>query len=286
MRGAYAERRSERAITVAMLVPLSLSLMLAVAPQVRHGIAFERTGHGPAVVFIHGLGGDHSVWAHEVSRLAKTHTVLAVDLPGHGRSPAPAHVELRQIAKEIGEVIRDERLAPAVVVGHSIGGIVASLLTVDAPDLVRALVVVDSSPGPLDFPLSQRDDMRTRMLEDERKELTAFFGQMTSSPRQTQQLVAKAARVKAPVLMGYLDSAATEGARDELGNVDQPVLLLAAADLLPGKRSPMAEARSAGFREVRDLTVVRFRKSAHWLFLDEPGKFDTSLDRFLAKVIR
>jgi pimeloyl-ACP methyl ester carboxylesterase len=260
--------------------------VLLAAMQVHHGIAYERTGSGPVVLFIHGLGGDHSVWSHDTARLAKTHTVIAVDLPGHGRSPAPSKIDLDQIATHLAEVVRDENVAPVILVGHSIGGIIASILTVQNPDLVRALVVVDTSPGPIPFPLSERDGMRTRMRDDERKELTAFFGQMTTGPAQTQQLVDRAARVPTKVLMGYLDAAAEQGARDQMGSLDLPVLLLGSPILLPGKKSPLEEARSAGFADVRDLTVERFRKSAHWLFLDEPAKFETVLDRFLARVTK
>ena len=84
------------------------------------------TGSGPGVVLIHHLGGDQTVWKDEAPRLAKTHTILNVELPGHGKSPAPEHVDFDEIARQVTQVIRKDGLAPAVGVGHSIGGTLAA----------------------------------------------------------------------------------------------------------------------------------------------------------------
>ena len=53
-------------------------------------IAYTMAGTGPAVLLIHGLGGTRATWRHLISRLARTHTVIAPDLPGHGQSDPPA----------------------------------------------------------------------------------------------------------------------------------------------------------------------------------------------------
>src|SRR5262245_66413592 len=80
----------------------------------------------PAVVFIHGAGCDHTVWQLPARWLAwHGHAVLAVDLPGHGRSEGPALAGVAEMAAWIGRVMDAAGLERAGIVGHSMGGAIA-----------------------------------------------------------------------------------------------------------------------------------------------------------------
>jgi pimeloyl-ACP methyl ester carboxylesterase len=97
---------------------------------------------GPPIVLLHGVGGSRSNWAFVAPELARTRRVLVVDLPGHGRSSAlPAAPGLAPYADRVARLIEDEGLAPAVVVGHSLGGLVGIRLAGRRPELVRGLVL-------------------------------------------------------------------------------------------------------------------------------------------------
>jgi pimeloyl-ACP methyl ester carboxylesterase len=97
---------------------------------------------GPPVALLHGLGGSRSNWAFLAPELARTRRVLLVDLPGHGRSSAlPAAPGLGPYADRVAKLLEEEGLAPADVVGHSLGGLVGIRLAVRRPELVRRLVL-------------------------------------------------------------------------------------------------------------------------------------------------
>ena len=97
---------------------------------------------GPPVVLLHGLGGSRSNWAFLAPELARTRRVLVVDLPGHGRSSAlPAAPGLGPYADRVAKLVEEEGLAPADVLGHSLGGLVGIRLAVRRPELVRSLVL-------------------------------------------------------------------------------------------------------------------------------------------------
>jgi len=103
-------------------------------------------GSGPAVVLVHGLGGAASNWVELAPELARDHRVIAVDLPGHGgSSPLPALPNLEPFADRLGLVLEREGAAPAVLVGHSLGCIVALRLAIRRPDLVRGLVLCSAA---------------------------------------------------------------------------------------------------------------------------------------------
>ena len=96
-------------------------------------------GAGPTVVLLHGFGGAASNWTLVAPALTRVARVLVPDLPGHGGSsalPAPPET-LDPFADRVAHLL-DE---PALVVGHSLGGVVALRLAARRPDLVRGLVL-------------------------------------------------------------------------------------------------------------------------------------------------
>lgn len=109
----------------------------------------ERHGEGPPIVFLHGVGSSSATWAAVMDRLGDRYTVVAVDLLGHGRSPVP---------EERAEYTRDRALediddllatldAPAVLVGHSLGGYLALAHAATRPGAARGIVVLNTGPG-------------------------------------------------------------------------------------------------------------------------------------------
>jgi pimeloyl-ACP methyl ester carboxylesterase len=98
--------------------------------------------HGDPLVLLHGLGGTAANWALLAPRLAETHRVVLVDLPGHGGSePLPAAPGIGTYADRIAVLVERLGLAPVVVVGHSLGGLVALRLAARRPDVVGSLVL-------------------------------------------------------------------------------------------------------------------------------------------------
>lgn len=105
-------------------------------------------GTGPAVVLVHGMGDDGSVWAGVVEALAGDFACTAIDLPGHGRSPAPsekAPYERDAVLASIDAVLA--RTGAAVYVGHSLGGYLGLTHCLTRPGTIRGLVLVAAGPG-------------------------------------------------------------------------------------------------------------------------------------------
>lgn len=111
-----------------------------------HKIRYETAGprHGTAVVLIHGWACDSSFWRLQVPELARRFRVLAVDLPGHGKSDKPPlDYDGPLFAKAVRAAMDAEKINRAVLVGHSMGTEIAGRLLYEAPDRVIALVSVD-----------------------------------------------------------------------------------------------------------------------------------------------
>ncbi len=99
-------------------------------------------GEGEPLMLVHGLGGAASNWLALAPLLLPGRRVLVPDLPGHGGSePLPAAPNLNAYADRLALVAEREGFSPAVVVGHSLGGVIALRLAIRRPDGVSRLVL-------------------------------------------------------------------------------------------------------------------------------------------------
>lgn len=114
---------------------------------------------GLPVLLIHGYGALIEHWRPVMRPIASEHTLYAIDLYNFGYSARPAGRPSRERwAAQAAAFIRDTIGQPAVVVGHSMGGVVSAQLARSYPDLVKALVLVNSSGAQLQArPLSPID---------------------------------------------------------------------------------------------------------------------------------
>jgi pimeloyl-ACP methyl ester carboxylesterase len=123
----------------------------------QHDLAWTRTGSGPPVVLLHGLCGSLRWWSANIPALAKEFRVLALDLPGFGRSRRTGRIpSVPEMARLVAEWMAGADATPAHVVGHSMGGHVAIHLAARYPERVSRLVLTDAAglfrplaPGPL-----------------------------------------------------------------------------------------------------------------------------------------
>jgi pimeloyl-ACP methyl ester carboxylesterase len=110
-----------------------------------HRRAFVKTGTGPAVLLLHGLGCHHRTWAPVIDRLARHYTVIAPDLLGHGESDKPrADYSLGGYANGMRDLLTVLGIERATVVGHSFGGGVAMQYAYQFPERTERLVLVSS----------------------------------------------------------------------------------------------------------------------------------------------
>ncbi len=115
-----------------------------------HRRAFVKTGRGPVVLLLHGLGCDHTTWEAVIDSLAKRYTVIAPDLLGHGRSDKPrADYSLGGFANGMRDLLTVLGIDRVTVIGHSFGGGVAMQFAYQFPERTeRMLLVASGGLGP------------------------------------------------------------------------------------------------------------------------------------------
>lgn len=109
----------------------------------------------PTIVFLHGAQHDHSVWILQSRYLAHHgYSVLALDLPGHLRSDGPPLESVEAIADRLAHVLRSASVSRMLVVGHSMGSLIALELAKRLPDAVAGIALVATA-----FPMRVADPL-------------------------------------------------------------------------------------------------------------------------------
>jgi pimeloyl-ACP methyl ester carboxylesterase len=117
----------------------------------------------PTAVFIHGAQNDHSVWGLQTRYFAHHgFNVLAVDLPGHGRSSGPALASVEAMAAWLLALLDAAGVTEALLVGHSMGSLVALEAVHMAPQRVSGLAMLGTT-----YPMKVSDALLDTALNDE-----------------------------------------------------------------------------------------------------------------------
>jgi len=112
-----------------------------------HGraVTYAEAGSGPVLLLIHGMAGAYENWREVIGPLARHHTVIAPDLPGHGASaPGAGDYSLGALAAGLRDLIVALGHERATLVGHSLGGGIAMQFSYQFPEIVERLVLVSS----------------------------------------------------------------------------------------------------------------------------------------------
>ncbi len=263
----------------------------------RHVSALRWGSGPPELVLLHGGGQNAHTW--DTVALALDRPLLAVDLPGHGHSGDvdPARpVGPRALADDVARAIRTHAADAAAVVGMSLGGLTAMVLTTTQPDLVRKLAMVDITPGadraktaeihsflagPESFETFDEILERTMAFNPTRSESSLRRGILHNArQRDDGRWVWRHQRTRLADAGESGDATPMldlEPLWDDLARVDVPVLLAL------GDRSPVVDGDDvARFCEVQpDARVVTVADAGHSIQGDQPVELARLLEEFL-----
>jgi pimeloyl-ACP methyl ester carboxylesterase len=108
---------------------------------------YELDGKGDDLLLIHGVTGYLDMWKYVRQPLARHFRLILPDLRGHGRSDKPnLRYSVEMFAQDLVGLLDVLHIDQCIVAGHSLGGFIAQQMTVDAPERVRALILVCTAP--------------------------------------------------------------------------------------------------------------------------------------------
>ncbi len=248
-----------------------------IGPDGNH-VEYQVEGDGSDLLLIHGITENRNSWGSLRQGLARSHRVISVDLRGHGASePGPSY-SLDRLAADVHAVAEQEGCPPAVVIGHSLGGAVASVYAAAYP--TRAVVNVDQ---PLALAAFQDQLQQVEPLlrgEAFGQVMTGLFDQLMGPLDRTERdRLTALRRPDQSVVLGVWDPIFSLSAdeldavvREMLAGIEVPYLSLHGEDPGPEYRVWLGGV-------IPQAEVEVWPGSGHYPHLMDP-------DRFLARVTR
>lgn len=114
---------------------------------------YEAVGKEKAVIFLHGFTGSGLDWANQMKAIKDNYRGITLDFRGHGKSEAPTEEKDYSIylnCEDVYRLLNHLGISRCCLVGHSMGGFTALQFALDHPEMVRGLVLVDTSSGEWD----------------------------------------------------------------------------------------------------------------------------------------
>jgi 3-oxoadipate enol-lactonase len=250
--------------------------------------AFTVLGAGPTVLMLHGIGGGHLSFAPQVETLASSgYRAVAWDMPGYGRSAPIEPYNFKGLAQSCIALIEALKCGDVVLVGHSMGGMIAQEVMARRPELVSKLVLCGTSPsfGKPDGEW-QREFIaqRTAPLDAGKSmaELAEVLVPQIVGPGSLPEGVRLATHcmslVPASTYRRALEALVTFDRRANLPLIQIPTLVVAGEhdpNAPPSMMKKMADA-------IARSTYLEMRGIGHLQNLEAPDEFDGLLLNFLA----
>jgi pimeloyl-ACP methyl ester carboxylesterase len=247
---------------------------------------YEVVGSGSPVLLLHGLGSCAADWSPQLPALAARHTVVAVDLRGHGESDRPpGPYGIPMFASDVVHVLATLALGPVHVVGISLGGMIAFQLAVDAPSLVRTLVVVNSAPAVVPRTVDQWLALKSRVwalrllgLPRVAQKVAAINFPEPGQRRMRDALAARIAGNDPAAYRSAMNAIVGWTVANRIASIGCPALVVSGDH----DYTPVSFKREYAAR-MRDARVAVVANSRHVTPLDQPEAFNRLLLDFLAK---
>ena len=189
-------------------------------------IRYRSAGDGPVVLYLHGNLGS-SLWYQQVMKITGWRTV-APDLPNFGDSDSTGVFTMAAYASAVKKFLDELDISSCVLVGHSLGGVVAMEMAADCPEMIQKLVLV--SPGPVEglvtpqeyYPVIETYKSNRELLQ---KALSTVVPTL-NDPRLLNTLTDTALMMHPAAFTSHPDELAKADYRRRLGHLSFPVLVL------------------------------------------------------------
>jgi pimeloyl-ACP methyl ester carboxylesterase len=205
-----ARVRTWLAALAASLLPASIPVMAAAQPAEWHGVSihghklyYATRGNGPTLVLLHGGGdsGEHS-FARQLDVFSEQHHLVAPDQVGQGRTPdVKGPLTYTGMMDDTAALLHQLKLKHVDVVGFSDGGILALMLAIRHPELVRRLVVSGVNIAPEGLNADDLEELRATQNPKPKTIDEKLAHLWATSPTETELSVAMLARIQKPVLL-------------------------------------------------------------------------------------
>jgi len=257
----------------------------------RSGISLPYAEHGDPggipVVLLHGLSDSHPCWEPILAHLPESVHAYAVTARGHGDASRPGSYTVADMAQDTVEFMDAVGLGSAIVVGHSMGSIVATRLAIDHPERVAGLVILGAATtflagvGLQDM-AAELEAMCDPLDRDYLRDFQLSTLARPIPPGMLDEVVAESAKLSIATLRAALRDVCLVDFSDQLGAITAPTLIVW------GERDAICprEQQDALVAAIPDARLSIHEGGGHAFHWEDPARFAAELTAFVDQVPR
>jgi pimeloyl-ACP methyl ester carboxylesterase len=230
--------------------------------------------HEQSLIFIHASGGDHSAWSHQYSRLHKYFNVLAIDLPGHGRSKDSGESDVGNYCLWVKKLLDSLPLKNIILVGHSLGAAITLQFALNYPQKIEGIVAVG---GGMKMPVnpSLLEFLKTNPTES--VELICKFSVAKENRAKFMApLIKSLTHTRIDVLQGDLLACDKLDLTEELRKISLKVLVICGVE---DKMTPPEFSRQIS-EGISGAKLCLIEGAGHMVMMERPEEFNEALNKF------
>jgi pimeloyl-ACP methyl ester carboxylesterase len=228
------------------------------------------------ILLIHGAGGSHLHWPPEIRRL-NGFKVVALDLPGHGKSENIGRQTISDYVDAVQEFMDAINLPAAVIVGHSMGSAIALQLALDAPDRVLALVMMGGGSRLRVNPSILENAANPATFSLVVKTINEWVFSPNTDPRLRELASQRMEKETRPtVLHGDFLACNDFNASERLVDVNQPTMILCGTE---DKMTPLKYSLAL-HEQIKNSELVEIEGAGHMVMLEKPREVARALETF------
>ncbi len=228
------------------------------------------------IIFVHGAGGNATVWQGQRRGLDRGINTICLDLPGHGQSPGRGCRTIAEYSHWLVRFIQSLHVSGVVVAGHSMGGAVALETAIGYPDELECLVLVGSGAR-----LRVSSEIFLG-LETDFKAAAAQLVRWCYGPKSSDKLLKwgleQLLQEQPEVMLGDFRGCDAFDRLGQIGNIKQPALVVCGSEdiMTPPKYSKYLADH------LQQATLSIIEGAGHMVMVERPGKVNTAIVKFLA----
>lgn len=239
----------------------------------------EKSGvSGQSLVFIHGSGGNSSVWALQYAKLCNNYNIAAVDLPGHGKSGGAGEQDIARYALWIKQLLDVLKLDSPIIIGHSLGAAIALYFAAQYPREISGVV---AAGGGITLPVTPD------ILDGFRKEpqlvldlMCKFSLAKANRPALYDALRASIRQEKLNVVANDMLACSRFDLTADIVKIQAPVLAVCGVE---DKMTPPAFSQQIA-ESIPGAKLALLEGAGHMAMLEKPAQFNEIINDFASSV--
>jgi pimeloyl-ACP methyl ester carboxylesterase len=275
--------------------------MFAAVPTTKPAFGVTVVGSGPPMILIPGLACSGEVWRATAEQFKSRYECHLITPAGFADQPPTGERFLEPLGSALVDYIRERRLDRPIIVGHSIGGLVAYSIASRKPECIGPLIIVDAVPCMAAFGADRMDAAALKLQgEAVEREMTSLprpeflarqrklVGMWIKDKAQRSTVVQWTERSDQPSIARAAADMFSCNLHDEVAGITSPVLLIAVAhpDVQSGTRRSAEQLTALYQRQVEKIPKVQVAtttEARHFVMIDQPHWLWKQMQTFLAQ---